>query len=590
MKLIRCSNRSRIGRAVNRQDDGFVAVMVAILMPVIFGITAFSVDVANWYSTIGDIQRAADAAALAGVPYMPSDLAGAKAQALATATANGFTDSSTVTVDPEPVSGNPSQLQVTITKTVDNTFLQIFGQDTTTIRRTAIATYQAPLPMGSPCNEYGNGPDPLLTATSVQSSNCTSTGQFWANVGSPKAAKSYGDAYQDGNCATSAAGTDNCSDSNSDYSSNGYFYQIKLSAAVSNLTIQAFDPAFVSVGDTCASNFGSGSTAAVYAKNQYNYDASTSATAASYTEDSNLYGSGSANQYCTGDMLYTDVSDQPPDTTYTIRQQVASSNPWDPTSYPVVGSCTQTFTGFSGDLYTALNQYKQDSNNKVQYAGGSPQLAAAGTSGYNATVASEFRQWVTLCTFDGTASAGTYFVQVQTNAAADNSNGDGHNRFSIRAFGSNASDDANIEISGYTFMGVYANLPSAQTTFYLTQVPPAAAGQILDLRFFDIGDSEGSGTVTVEPPSDSNASSFSGCVGSGPTSGALSGCSIPANSTYNGKWETISIPIPAGYTCDSASPTGCWITLTYNYGSGNQPSDTTSWAASLEGTPVRITT
>ena len=89
------------------------------------------------------------------------------------------------------------------------------------------------------------------------------------------------------------------------------------------------------------------------------------------------------------------------------------------------------------------------------------------------------------------------------------------------------------------------------------------------------------------PPADSGLSSFSGCVGAGPTTGALNNCTIPANSSYNGKWETISVPIPAGYTCTLAAPTGCWITLTYDYGSG-QPSDTTSWQASLEGTPVRL--
>jgi hypothetical protein len=94
--------------------------------------------------------------------------------------------------------------------------------------------------------------------------------------------------------------------------------------------------------------------------------------------------------------------------------------------------------------------------------------------------------------------------------------------------------------------------------------------------------------VTIRPPADSNLSSFSGCIATGPTSGALSNCSITANSSYNGKWEQISIPIPSGYTCDSLSVTGCWITLGYNYG-GGQPSDTTSWTANLEGTPVRIT-
>jgi hypothetical protein len=420
-----------------------------------------------------------------------------------------------------------------------------------------------------------------------RSSNCNAAGAFWANVGSPQAAKSYGDAFQDDNCAAAASGTDNCSGSNSDYSTNGYFYSIKLTAAVNNLTIQSFDPAFVAVGDLCDTNFGSGATAAVNAKNSVNYTAGTSAATASYKQDNQLYAPGQTGSYCTGDMLYTQQSNQPPDTTYTIRQPSATSNPWDPTTDPVISSCTKKFTGFNGDLYTALNQWTQ-TNGAVNYAAGAPVPAPTGATGYQPQVASEFRQWVTLCTLPGTVAAGTYFIQVQTNASGDNPNGDGHNRFAMRAYGSSASDNANISISGFTQMAMYADLPSAHTSFYLTQVQPGAAGQNLDVRLFDIGDSSQPGTVTVIPPTDSGLRNFTGCTGSGPTSGALTNCSIVANSSYNGKWETITVPIPSNYTCSYLSTTGCWVTLSYDYGSG-QPSDTTSWQASLDGTPVRLT-
>ncbi len=548
-------------------------------MPVLFGISALTIDVGNWYFVAQNVQRAADAAALAGVTYMPGNFAQASATAIATAASNGFTSG----VDPEPVPGQPSKLQVTITTTVHNTFGQLLGVDSTTIRRTAVTNYQAPLPMGSPCNEFGNGPEPLLAATNMRSGNCAAAGQYWANVGSPQATKVSGDAYQDGVCGS---GVDGCSGgTNTDYSSSGYFYSIKLSAPVTNLTIQAFDAGFVSVGDLCSTNFGSGTTAATYAKNDYNYNPGTSAATATPIEDPALYASGQSTPYCTGDMLFGST---PPDTTYTIRQPVASSNPWDPTSYPVVSSCVKTYKGFSGDLYTALNEYKQDSTGKITYKNGAPVLATAGVGGYRADVASTFRQWSTLCTFNGTVAAGTYFIQVQSNAAADDPGGNGHNRFALRAFGSGAADNSNIAISGYTNMAIYANVNQAQTSFYLTQVSPAAAGQVLNVSLFDIGDSSQPGTVTIKPPADSNLTSFAGCTATGPTSGALSGCSIVANSSYNGKWEQISIPIPSNYSCNSTAVTGCWITLSYNYGSG-QPSDTTSWTANLEGTPVRIT-
>jgi Flp pilus assembly protein TadG len=559
------------------REGGYIAVITVILAPLLFGVSAFTVDVGNWYFTVQKIQRAADAASLAGVTYMPGNLSMAKQTALAVAADNGYTTN----VDPEPVDGQPSKLRVTITETVDNTFGQILGVDHTTITRSSVANYQAPLPMGSPCNGFGNGPEPVIDAVNPRSSNCSAAGQYWANVGSPAANKVSGDAYQNNVCSSSVDGCPG--GTNTDYSSNGYFYSVTLSQPVTNLTIQAFDPAFVSVGDLCSSNFGTAGSAteAVKAKNHYNFNVKTSTSPESPREDSSLYASGQTSPYCTGDMLF---GSPPPDTTYTIRQPVQTSNPWDPTSYPVVASCTKNYKGFSGDLYTALNQYKQNASGAVQYTGGLPQPA----TGYNETVAAEFRQWNTLCTFTGTVSAGTYFIQVQGNAPDDNPAGNGHNRFALRAFGANPSENAAIAISGYTNMAIYANLTSATTSFYLTKVSPAAAGQVLNVRLFDIGDSTSPGTVTIKPPADSNLSAFSGCTGSGPTTGALSDCSITANSSYNGKWQQISIPIPKGYTCNGDSVTGCWITLSYNYG-GGQPSDTTSWTANLEGTPVRIT-
>ena len=563
-----------------REDSGYIAVATAILTPVILGLAAFTVDVGNWYVTADNVQRAADAAALAGVTYLPGNLAAAEHQAIVTAAANGYTTGGVTVVDPEPVSGNPNQLRVTITTTVDNTFGQLLGKPTETITRSAVSNFQAPLPLGSPCNEFGDGPDPTIGAVNQRSSNCSAAASFWGNVGSPQATKSYGDAYQDGGCAS---GIDNCSGSNSDYSTNGYFYTIKLTAAVTNLTIQSFDPAFVSVSDTCSSNFGSGTTAAVNAKNDTNY----SLAASTYKQDSQLYAGGQPNPYCTGDQLYTQVANQPPDTTFTVRAPSATSNPWDPTTDPVIStaSCApKTFKGYSGDLYTALNEWNQTNGVVTK-----PAVVAAG---YQPAVASEFRQWVSLCTIPGTTAAGTYYVQVQTNAAGDNPNGDGHNRFSLRATGVGAGDNSHISISGFTDMAIYANAPSATTKFFLTQVQPGAAGQTLQLRFFDIGDATytgGAPLITVNPPSDANVGAFSGCVGSGPATGALNNCSIIPSSSYNGKWETISVPIPSNYTCSYLAVTGCWVTLTYQYGAGNQPSDTTSWAASISGTPVRLT-
>ena len=126
----------------------------------------------------------------------------------------------------------------------------------------------------------------------------------------------------------------------------------------------------------------------------------------------------------------------------------------------------------------------------MQYTDNAPVAAPTGAGGYQAQVAKEFRQWVPLCTSRAPSAPGTYFVQVQTNAAGDNPLGDGHNRFSLRAYGSRRRRQRQRSRSPASpSMAMYADLPSAHTSFYLTQVPPGAAGQILDVRLFDIGDS-----------------------------------------------------------------------------------------------------
>jgi len=48
------------------------------------------------------------------------------------------------------------------------------------------------------------------------------------------------------------------------------------------------------------------------------------------------------------------------------------------------------------------------------------------------------------------------------------------------------------------------------------------------------------------------------------------------------------IPIPANYTCDTVSATGCWAKLQFVYPNGTTVNDTTTWSAYILGEPVRI--
>jgi hypothetical protein len=536
-------------RRPQRDEKGYFTVLTITMFVTLFGLAAFAVDVGNWYWTGQQEQRAADAGALAGVPNLPASQATAFSTAKQFSAENGYKNGvDTVTVI-TGIDGTPTRLRVTVTKTVDNFFGGLFGIPTTTITRTAVADFAGPVPLGSPCNEFGNDPD----AASNRSAHCADTGQFWANVGSPGAPKRNGDAYQDNVCTS---GDDGCTgSSNTDYDVNGYFYTVTVAQTIPNLVIQAFDPALIDVGDTCDS------------AGNINGASSLPAAKTVVTDPATRYAAGASSPYCTGDIRYGGTGQVA--TKYTMR--LAGGNPWDPTSYPVstISGCpgTTTFPGFSGPLKTALDKTN---------------------AGFNATVAANFRQWKTLCTVNGPVAPGTYIIQVQTNGnGADAASG--HNRFGLRAYSStSATGKDNIYLAGYNKMGIYANLPSATTLFYLARVPSGSGGQILNVRLFDVGDAGGTGSIQVLAPADSGVT-FTNCKGTGPTAGNLATCSIPTNSSiYQGKWETISVPIPAGYSCNDNDQGACWVKLKYTYGAGNQPSDTTSWTASIEGDPVRL--
>ena len=80
-------------RSRKRDERGYIATVVALLVPAVFlGCCALSVDMARWYVEAERVQRAADAAALAGVVWMPADFATAKTTALAEAKKNGYDD------------------------------------------------------------------------------------------------------------------------------------------------------------------------------------------------------------------------------------------------------------------------------------------------------------------------------------------------------------------------------------------------------------------------------------------------------------------------------------------------------------------
>ena len=96
-------------------ESGFVMVFVALMLTVMLVFAAFTIDFGSWYTRSAELKRAADAAALAGVVWMP-ELDQAQQYALATAAKNGFVNGvNNIQVTVSDIPNNNRQLKVTIT-------------------------------------------------------------------------------------------------------------------------------------------------------------------------------------------------------------------------------------------------------------------------------------------------------------------------------------------------------------------------------------------------------------------------------------------------------------------------------------------
>src|SRR5881409_1122832 len=94
-------------RRANWGDDrGQTLVIVAIMLTALFGFMGLVADI-GWYElNMVRLQRASDAAALAGVVYLPGNVPGAVAAAQLEAAKNGFTNGvGGVTITATPESG-----------------------------------------------------------------------------------------------------------------------------------------------------------------------------------------------------------------------------------------------------------------------------------------------------------------------------------------------------------------------------------------------------------------------------------------------------------------------------------------------------
>lgn len=596
-----------------RDESGYAAILVALLSSVLFlGMAAMGVDTARWYVEVERVQKAADAAALAGVTYMPNDFDKAKTTALATAAKNGYDDASADVAVTVAVGSKPSELLVTISSRVRNAFGSGFGINNSWMTRSATADYTAPAPMGSPCNVFGNeappgrqGPAPTFALPDPAATNCfadptskLARPNFWAAIEGPETDKLQGDRYQALKCSESgnAGATYGCASSkNTEYKEQGYYFAVHVEPAAVGTTIdvQVYDPSFVPAGLTCTSNPTSGLS------NNMNDWVSDGLTR--YGSYSTTNTTSAVRQFCPGDLFPGgSTTARATNTTFVMRGKTETNNP--DNAQPLVACPPKQFRGFTG----------------------APSAGALtkGSSSYNDQLAQVYHQWVSVCSFTPTEE-GDYYLQVRSNvslggsssantnslnpviytgnSAADDDEGNteqgaGANAFAVRAVPSSTSMRDDIAVSAWERMPIL-QIAASPATFNLVRALPNAKGQYLTFDFFDASDGS-TGSVKVLPPADATGdvkatTGIPGCkVGKNDAAPSaytsLTGCQYSLNgSVTDGQLIHMVIPIPNNYSCNNAILTGCWFQVRLTFDTNNV-TDFTTWSANIGGDPVRL--
>jgi Flp pilus assembly protein TadG len=555
---------------------------------VLFALMALVIDVSWYWANTLKVQRAADAAAMAGVVWLPGDTSGAQTTAVDAAVHNGYTvtngcradlttPSSVPGICANPDAANDRQLDVTISAPVNTFFMRLIGINSITATRASKALYVLPVPMGSPLNYLGVG---CFRTQSGSQPVCTTAGNSNGSSGIPDATavtppftgptannqinsqgffdavitkggdSGNGDAY--GPTSDSGRGG-----TNPTYDPAGVYYEVLIPPGDSNGSVYVFDPGY------CAVNA----------------------------------------SYGTGDH-WIGTSGTPVSTYYNL---------WD-THGSVYDTSGFTLVKSSSALGLFQNQTGSDT------ALGGPGSLPACDAYHN--------KWWPMTTGLG---PGVYYLQVTTtkvlttNGGHDadpagstiNANTNAENMYSLEV---TATGGTTPQVFGAGKMVAYNNVQGGDQLFYLGQIPKINAGKTLEIDLFDVGDVNGQAILYIESP-DGNKywnPTFSYTADSPPCASSCAGngvSSITATTSskahpYNDSWLTILIPLLSTYgsssggTCadgskspptssgDCLTPTGetqaGWWKIDYQIAAGVQSNDTTTWRVSVRGNPVHL--
>jgi hypothetical protein len=596
-------------------------VLMALMIVVLASAVGIGVDAGFGYIDSAACERAAAAGALAGVVFMPDQFDSTKAspagsrndatdRAVDEAKKNGFDVADTadnVQVTVSVVPGITNKLQVTVSRTVKTTFMQIFGLTSYTVSRTAVASYLPPLSVGQPGSQIGSTVSQMGT-----------TGFYFLRTEGYATSRDQGDAFTT-NPATEY-GTSLTPPSTDVH---------QISYANSSEPIDATLP------DRGGFNFRitlpAGGRIQVY-----NAAFAPEATH-NYCENAKT---GTAGHTCSPGSPY-----------YLHEDDSFGSTPWPNSSYAAmrytIYKVPNVFIRASDTKLTQMTVYPIDASSATNapptytdVKSGLPIIQTYDLAG-NPTNMKIYHSWIDPATYtepgagdlvvyngsygaySGTLPAGTYRLRVDTlewNGGIPNTVGTSiaHKAYAVRAVDTSGALCVGCSVGAWDDTTLYTPVSGGTFSVPVLAVPPDYAGQTITLDIFDPGDlSIGSLTLSILTPTGSiatataplqvkiydlgtqrsNLETNTPCALADPISNppclAASGPNATILSTssgtkyFNGHWLHFLLPIPASYS-PGADPNNWWWKLQYTTAAGTNTSDAFSIAVGFKGNPAHI--
>jgi hypothetical protein len=554
----------RAHRARRASGKGQVMPIFALVVVVLFAATGLAVDAGMAYLTYNGAERAAAAAALAGVPYMPIGLTvpsttscsatnTAAAAACAATARDGFANGASlnghnvvVTASRYPSGcgsiSNPcadNKLQVRVTAYVQPTFLHVLGFTDHPVTAVDTAFYLPPISLGQPGAQLGSSVDQLGSASSYYFLRSE-------GYGNPR---TEGDAYDPYNqqttftCGNGVNTTPGNSGNSTDAhalsenlgtdlsgtqmsgagylplpSRGGYNFTLTVPSTVSSASARVYNPAFAPDGGLNAAN-------------GYNL----------HEQDSSFSGNTFTDQYSAMEYTIFGVNDRFNHTLDTPKSQVVV----DPLNVTVTGGVVSSIV----DVRYPAEVLSASSPN------------ASIVTAFNNIVSMVYHQWVDIGSWPNastswTDAGTTYHIFHAFGAQNATTLGPGsyrlrvdmldwnglrpgqdpgaspcsraHKGYAIQlATGGSLCPDSGCQVSGLDELAVYTPIISSGSGGFsvpLFKLPADYAGQTVNFFIYDPGDVTGTNSISILTPDDQSC----GGAGTAPcTFSVASGGTVP---------------------------------------------------------------